>query len=181
MLIEVQALNYPKSTVLPSPSDLPCDLPPMISGQRGNSKLTMIARRTIHPGEELTITYVNYNMPRLDRRAMLRELYGFWCNCPRCVREEGKEGDDADGIMRRSKENAQEMIDKMKFMPGFEQTRDEGKAEAEAKGHQEEAEDGNVKEGKDGMTEPPQISGWSPQTEGSERTDSTSEEAVQSS
>jgi len=50
----------------------------------------MIARRTIHPGEELTLPYVNFHLDREDRRRMLRELYGFWCQCPKCVREAPK-------------------------------------------------------------------------------------------
>ena len=58
--------------------------------QRGTNRLTMIARRTIHPGEELTIPYVNYREPRTKRREHLREVYGFWCQCVRCKREDGK-------------------------------------------------------------------------------------------
>lgn len=49
----------------------------------------MLARRVIHPGEELTISYVNIAMPRNERRRALREIYGFWCNCPRCEKEKG--------------------------------------------------------------------------------------------
>jgi hypothetical protein len=50
----------------------------------------MVARRTINPGDELTLPYVNFNMERDDRRKMLRELYGFWCSCPKCQREKNK-------------------------------------------------------------------------------------------
>lgn len=56
----------------------------------------MIARRTIHPGEELTLPYVNFHMNRGDRRRMLRELYGFWCNCPKCTREAALDSATAD-------------------------------------------------------------------------------------
>ena len=48
---------------------------------------------------------------------MLRELYGFWCNCPKCKRKEGQEGED--DMMKRNKESAEEMIEKMKSMPMF--------------------------------------------------------------
>ena len=51
----------------------------------------MIARRTIHPGEELCLPYVNFNLPRLERRKTLRELYGFWCACPKCQMEKPAE------------------------------------------------------------------------------------------
>jgi hypothetical protein len=50
----------------------------------------MIARRTINPGEELTLCYVDPRSSRSQRRQILRESYGFWCGCPKCVREEGK-------------------------------------------------------------------------------------------
>ena len=147
----------------------------MVTGQRGNSKLTMIARRTIHPGEELTITYVNYNMPRSDRRAMLRELYGFWCNCPRCIREEGKEGDDPEGMMQKSRENAQEMIEKMKLMPGFEQTRDGVASAGEVKPSSDEKDD---LDGTEKKTDSQQqlISGWSPDSDDGGKTVKQSEE-----
>ena len=83
-----QARNLPKSFTPPSPDMLPCHPPPPnAQGMRGTNKLTMIARRTIHPGEELTLPYVNFHLDREDRRMMLRELYGFWCSCPKCQRE----------------------------------------------------------------------------------------------
>ncbi|KAK8844659.1 hypothetical protein IAR55_006506 [Kwoniella newhampshirensis] len=88
----IQVRNMPKSFVPPAPSELPCDLPPPIqAGNRGTNKLTMIARRTIHPGDELLISYVNIAKSREDRRNDLREDYGFWCYCPRCVREKKEE------------------------------------------------------------------------------------------
>ncbi|WWD22794.1 hypothetical protein CI109_107288 [Kwoniella shandongensis] len=88
----IQVRNLPKSFVPPSPSDLPCDLPPPTQpGNRGTNKLTILARRTIHPGDELLISYVNFAKPREERRNDLREGYGFWCSCPRCVREKKEE------------------------------------------------------------------------------------------
>jgi hypothetical protein len=83
-----KARNLPKTFTPPSADQLPCPPPPPNGpGVRGTNKLTMIARRTIHPGEELTLPYVNFHMDREDRRKMLRELYGFWCDCPKCARE----------------------------------------------------------------------------------------------
>ncbi len=55
--------------------------------QRGTHKLTLLARRTIPVGEELTISYVPLDMPRGERQKNLRFGYGFWCDCARCERE----------------------------------------------------------------------------------------------
>lgn len=52
------------------------------------SRITVIAKRSIEPGEELTVTYVDPNLG-LKRR---REELGGWgfgvCMCGRCVEEE---------------------------------------------------------------------------------------------
>ena len=79
--------NLPKDFVCPEP---PSDLANRLFQERGTNRLTMIARKTIHPGEELTIPYVNFELPRSKRREHLREVYGFWCHCVRCRREDGK-------------------------------------------------------------------------------------------
>ncbi|WVF66642.1 hypothetical protein IAT40_001383 [Kwoniella sp. CBS 6097] len=92
----VQVRNLPKEWKPPSASDLPADLPPpMNASNRGTNKLTMLARKTIHPGDELVISYVNQNLSRDERRTALREGYGFWCACTRCLREKKKEEDQA--------------------------------------------------------------------------------------
>ncbi|KIP06875.1 hypothetical protein PHLGIDRAFT_30281 [Phlebiopsis gigantea 11061_1 CR5-6] len=52
------------------------------------SRITVIARRDIEPGEELFITYVNPQMPLENRRKQLLE-WGFGeCKCSRCTAEE---------------------------------------------------------------------------------------------
>ncbi|KAI8996255.1 SET domain-containing protein [Trametes punicea] len=52
------------------------------------SRITVLARRDIGPGEELTITYVNPELPLEQRRRQLME-WGFGkCMCERCVSEE---------------------------------------------------------------------------------------------
>jgi hypothetical protein len=79
--------NLPKDYVYPEP---PSDMSKRLMQDRGTNRLTMIARRTIHPGEELTIAYVDYKSPRSRRREQLREVYGFWCHCVKCRRQEGK-------------------------------------------------------------------------------------------
>ncbi|KAF5336557.1 hypothetical protein D9611_006501 [Ephemerocybe angulata] len=52
------------------------------------SRISVIAKRPIAPGEELTITYVN---PELPYRSRQEELQGWGfgsCRCDRCVQEE---------------------------------------------------------------------------------------------
>ena len=52
------------------------------------SRITVIARREIAPGEELCITYVNPGLPLENRRKQLLE-WGFGiCKCTRCMTEE---------------------------------------------------------------------------------------------
>lgn len=52
------------------------------------ARISIIARRDIQPGEELTITYVNPQMGVKQRRQNLLE-WGFGlCQCARCVTEE---------------------------------------------------------------------------------------------
>ncbi|EMD30911.1 hypothetical protein CERSUDRAFT_163648 [Gelatoporia subvermispora B] len=60
------------------------------------SRITVIAKRDIAPGEELLITYVNPALPLPQRRREVME-WGFGkCNCERCLEEEkdhAKEGE----------------------------------------------------------------------------------------
>ncbi|KAI0673183.1 SET domain-containing protein [Trametes maxima] len=54
------------------------------------SRITVLSRRDIAPGEELFITYVNPELPLEQRRRQLME-WGFGkCVCERCVREEAE-------------------------------------------------------------------------------------------
>lgn len=56
------------------------------------SRIFLIARRDIEPGEELTITYVNPQMGLAQRRQGLLE-WGFGtCKCARCSAEEEQAG-----------------------------------------------------------------------------------------
>lgn len=66
------------------------------------SRITLVARRDLSPGEELFITYVNPDLPLEQRRRQLLE-WGFGdCLCSRCLEEEkapslvaaGKESND---------------------------------------------------------------------------------------
>ena len=60
------------------------------------SRITLVARRDIAPGEELLITYVNPELPVEQRRRGLME-WGFGkCMCERCVKEERERKDAGD-------------------------------------------------------------------------------------
>lgn len=43
------------------------------------------AVRTINPGEELTITYINPSQTRFERQDKLHRHWGFRCTCPFCL------------------------------------------------------------------------------------------------
>lgn len=68
----------------------------------------MLARKTIHPGDELMVSYVDFNLPRRARRQALRDGYGFWCVCTRCKREEREEERERERLkaVRAEKEKA---------------------------------------------------------------------------
>lgn len=46
------------------------------------------AKRAIAAGEELTISYIDHEMPYLFRAMALKRQYGFECSCRKCVREQ---------------------------------------------------------------------------------------------
>ncbi|CAK9315588.1 unnamed protein product [Citrullus colocynthis] len=51
-----------------------------------DGQATIIALRPIHPGEEVTISYIDEDLPFNQRRALLAD-YGFECRCPKCLKE----------------------------------------------------------------------------------------------
>ncbi|WRT63316.1 uncharacterized protein IL334_000221 [Kwoniella shivajii] len=83
----VQVRNLPKGWT--PPTTLPAELPPPMTAQnRGTNKLTIIAKKTIHPGDELLVSYVDQRLDYSERRERLREQYGFYCHCTRCKKEQ---------------------------------------------------------------------------------------------
>ncbi|OJT11307.1 putative protein lysine methyltransferase SET5 [Trametes pubescens] len=61
------------------------------------SRITLLARRDIAPGEELLITYVNPELPLEQRRRQLME-WGFGkCICERCTKEESERKTTGEG------------------------------------------------------------------------------------
>jgi hypothetical protein len=49
--------------------------------------IALVASRDINIGEELSITYIDANLPKSDRLRTLRHAYGFECTCSRCQEE----------------------------------------------------------------------------------------------
>lgn len=43
--------------------------------------------RHVAAGEEVTISYVDQSLPLAQRRSIIKEHYGFECDCPRCADE----------------------------------------------------------------------------------------------
>ncbi|KAM1015906.1 hypothetical protein ACFX2A_046647 [Malus domestica] len=54
-----------------------------------DGQATIIALKPISKGEEVTISYVDEDLPYEERRALLAD-YGFKCGCPKCLGEEPK-------------------------------------------------------------------------------------------
>ncbi|KAM5580701.1 histone-lysine N-methyltransferase ATXR2 [Rosa sericea] len=52
-----------------------------------DGQATIIALKPISKGEEVTISYVDEDIPFEERQALLAD-YGFRCRCPRCLEEE---------------------------------------------------------------------------------------------
>ncbi|XP_058779942.1 histone-lysine N-methyltransferase ATXR2 [Vicia villosa] len=52
-----------------------------------DGQATIIALRSICKGEEITISYVDEDLPFEERQASLAD-YGFRCKCPKCIEEE---------------------------------------------------------------------------------------------
>jgi hypothetical protein len=50
-------------------------------------QIALVASRDINIGEELSITYIDANLPKSDRLRTLRHAYGFECTCSRCQKE----------------------------------------------------------------------------------------------
>jgi len=54
------------------------------------SNLIITAQRPIKKGEEMCITYIDFNLPRSTRMKVLSNQYNFACGCERCESEKEK-------------------------------------------------------------------------------------------
>ncbi|KIY71842.1 SET domain-containing protein [Cylindrobasidium torrendii FP15055 ss-10] len=61
--------------------------------QTALARITILPKRDIPKGEELTITYIDPELPYARRKQMLAE-WGFDCQCTRCVREKAEGAPD---------------------------------------------------------------------------------------
>ncbi len=70
------------------------DCRPSIYYRIKNITHTAVAVRDIHPGEELTVSYIDTMAPRAERQKKLRQ-WGFNCSCSQCsLSEEGVAASD---------------------------------------------------------------------------------------
>eukprot|EP00930_Biecheleria_cincta_P073372 TRINITY_DN60673_c0_g1_i1.p1 TRINITY_DN60673_c0_g1~~TRINITY_DN60673_c0_g1_i1.p1 ORF type:complete len:294 (-),score=49.09 TRINITY_DN60673_c0_g1_i1:168-1049(-) len=61
-----------------------------VAGQSSPAEMTLRALRTIRPGEEICISYVDGStlfQSCVQRKATLEKTFGFVCKCPRCLSE----------------------------------------------------------------------------------------------
>eukprot|EP00965_Chrysotila_dentata_P261937 6214415-Pleurochrysis_carterae.AAC.1 len=49
-----------------------------------NHEVTLVALKAIMSGEEVTVSYIDTDLPLKQRRKHLRQQYKFDCICPRC-------------------------------------------------------------------------------------------------
>mmetsp|Transcript_29485 Transcript_29485/g.67630 ORF Transcript_29485/g.67630 Transcript_29485/m.67630 type:complete len:173 (+) Transcript_29485:49-567(+) len=61
-----------------------CQQHTRLGGERGGRALDFVTTRRVLAGEQLTISYVEADLPREERRAKLRESYYFDCMCVAC-------------------------------------------------------------------------------------------------
>jgi len=54
------------------------------------TRLRLVALRDLDPGEAVTLSYIDDELPVRVRRGQLREGYGFECGCGRCLEEAGE-------------------------------------------------------------------------------------------
>lgn len=52
-----------------------------------DGQAVIIAVRQISVGEEITISYIDEDLPYEERQALLAD-YGFKCCCPKCIKEQ---------------------------------------------------------------------------------------------
>lgn len=50
--------------------------------------IAIVSKIPIQHGTELTISYIDENLPKAERQAKLKEFYDFNCACPKCTSEE---------------------------------------------------------------------------------------------
>jgi SET and MYND domain-containing protein len=56
---------------------------------KNNAEVAFVAATDIAKHTELCISYIDSSVPRAARQEQLRFAYGFLCNCPKCVEEQG--------------------------------------------------------------------------------------------
>jgi hypothetical protein len=50
-----------------------------------HGRVRFVCRRPVEPGEELTVAYIDCDLPTAERREKLAWAYAFTCDCPKCL------------------------------------------------------------------------------------------------
>ena len=54
---------------------------------RNDANYTVVALVDIKEGQEVSIPYIDFSQPVIDRQSALQAMYGFRCTCPKCCTE----------------------------------------------------------------------------------------------
>jgi len=95
--------------------------PPPYTGTPVPARLTILARRPIPPGEELTVSYVSPLLGVAERRRELRQWGIAHCQCPRCMEEETGEGkpDGKPALVEEHKRQLGDLEEELRKSFGF--------------------------------------------------------------
>ncbi|CAG9466653.1 unnamed protein product [Pedinophyceae sp. YPF-701] len=80
---------------LPSFFNHECEPNVDVQFPEGGAPIRLVTRRSVEPGEELTITYIDSRAPAAVRRDALMRGYGFRCACWACLMEDAEGGSSA--------------------------------------------------------------------------------------
>jgi hypothetical protein len=75
------------SAMYPSASYFNHSCDPNVTKVRQGRTVLFVTSKNVQPGEELCISYGHTERQVLERRQVLRDWWGFTCNCSRCSHE----------------------------------------------------------------------------------------------
>ncbi|KAK3989986.1 SET domain-containing protein 5 [Cladorrhinum sp. PSN332] len=112
MVIDGKAKYSDHFSVFPDVSRMNHDCRPNVHYRLTDLTHTTIAVRDIHPGEELTVSYIYGQHVRAERQKQLKETWGFDCACSQCTLPE-LESMASDARVREIRRLEKEIEDKM--------------------------------------------------------------------
>jgi hypothetical protein len=75
------------SAIYPSASYFNHSCDPNVAKVRKGRTVLFVTSKDVQPEEELCISYGHTERQVEERRQLLRDWWGFYCDCPRCYRE----------------------------------------------------------------------------------------------